>query len=83
MPFFSQHPRNSLERELVFLTNTLCDLSLPELFQKTFCDHTYEDLSQEVWFSHWHRGILPIYTDSFSSLALQTPFSQCQLQFLE
>lgn len=75
MHFFSQHLRNSLEREPVFLTNTLSHqvmtylcLCLPELFQNIFCDHMYQDLRQEVWFSHWHRGILHIYTDSFSSL---------------
>lgn len=90
MHFFSQHLRNSLERELVFVANTLsyqvmtylC-LCLLELFQKTFCDHMHQDLSQEVWFSDWHRSILHIYTDSFSSLAFQTPFPQCHLQSLE
>lgn len=57
--FFSQHLRNSLERELVLVISTLSHqimiylcLCLPELFQKTFCDHMYQDLSQEVWFSH-------------------------------
>lgn len=59
MHFFSQHLRSSLEREPVFVTNTLSHqvmtygcLCLPELFQKTFCDHMYQDLSQEAWFSH-------------------------------
>lgn len=90
MHFFSQHLRNSLERELVFVTNTLSHqvvtylrLCLPELFQKTFCDHMHQDLSQEVWFSHWHGSILHIYTDSSGSLAFQTPFPQCHLQSRE
>lgn len=59
MHFFSQHLRNSLERELVFVTSTLSHqvitylyLCLPELFQKAFSDHMYQDLSQEVCFFH-------------------------------
>lgn len=59
MHCFRQHLRNSLDRDLVFVTSTLSHqvmtylcLCLPELFQKTFCNHMYQDLSQEVWFSH-------------------------------
>lgn len=59
MHFVSQHLRNSQERELVFVTNTLshqamtylCLHLLNELFQKTFCDHMYREMSHEVWLS--------------------------------
>lgn len=59
MRFFSQHLRNSQGREPVFITNTLSHQAmtypslhlLNDLFQKTFCNHTYQELSHEVWFS--------------------------------
>lgn len=59
MRFFSQHLRNSQGREPVFITNTLSHQAmtypslhlLNDLFQKTFCNHTYQELSHEEWFS--------------------------------
>lgn len=83
MHFFIQHLRNSQEREPVFVPNTLshqamtylCLCLLNELFQKTFCDHMYRELSHEVWFSEWHKNTLYVYTDSFSSLAFPSTIS--------